>query len=435
MFESLGDRLQNALHKMKGYGRISEENIAEMMREIRLALLEADVNYKVVKEFTNIVKEKALGEEVRTSIKPGDLFVKIIKDELTSLLGTTMEPLHLTGKPAILMLVGLQGSGKTTTIGKLALYLRKKHAKKPLLVACDVYRPAAIDQLKQIGSQLDIPVYEEGKGNPVEISEHAITYAKENGYDYVLIDTAGRLHIDEALMEELDQIQRRVVPNETLLVIDSMMGQDAINVITGFHDQLPLTGVILTKLDGDTRGGVALSVRHLTNVPIKFIGISEKMDGLDAFDPERMAGRILGMGDIVSLVEKASEVIDEKEAEKAAKRMQQGKFDLEDFLNNMKQIKKLGPLENLLKMIPGASKMGLSNVNIDPKQLAHIEAIILSMTPSERRHPDIIKASRKTRIAKGSGLSVQEVNKLLTQFEQMKKMMKQFSNGNMKLPF
>ncbi len=435
MFESLGERLQNALSKIKGTGKITESNITDMMREIRLALLEADVNYTVVKEFTNNVKEKALGEEVQRSLKPGEVFVKIVKDELTALLGGEQKDLNLVGNPAILMLVGLQGSGKTTQIGKLSNMLRKKHAKKPLLVACDVYRPAAIDQLKQIGKQLNIEVYEEGKKDPVEIAEHAINYAKENKYDYVLIDTAGRLHIDEELMDELENIRKKVNPQEILLVIDSMMGQDAINVIEGFNNKLPLTGVILTKLDGDTRGGVALSVRHLTNVPIKFIGISEKMDGLDTFDPERMAGRILGMGDIVSLVEKVQSEIDEKEAEKAAKRMQSGKFDLEDFLSQMKQIKKLGPLENIIKLIPGASKMGLNNVQIDPKQMSHIEAIVLSMTPKERKNPDLIKASRKTRIAKGCGLSVQEVNKLLIQFDQMKKMMKQMSNGNMKLPF
>lgn len=435
MFESLGDRLQNVLHKIKGYGKITEDNISDMMREIRLALLEADVNYKVVKEFTNTVKEKALGEEVASSINPGDLFVKIVRDELVELLGGESKPLNLNGNPATLMLVGLQGSGKTTTIAKLANFLRKKHAKKPLLVACDVYRPAAIDQLKQLGKQLNIEVYEEGKNDPVEIAKNAINYAKENKYDYVLIDTAGRLHIDEQLMDELVNIKDSVKPDEILLVIDAMMGQDAINVITGFNDKLPLTGVVLTKLDGDTKGGVALSVRHLTNVPIKFIGVSEKLDGLDFFDPERAAGRILGMGDIVSLVEKATEAIDEKEAEKTAKRMQQGKFDLEDFLSTMKQIKKLGPLENLLKLLPGAKKMGISDLKIDPKQMAHIEAIVLSMTPKERRNPDIIKASRKTRIAAGSGTSVQEVNRLLQQFEQMKKMMKQMTNGNMKMPF
>ena len=435
MFENLGDRLQNALHKIKGYGKITEDNISDMMREIRLALLEADVNYTVVKEFTNTVKEKALGEEVISSINPGDLFVKIVKDELTELLGGESEPLNMKGNPAILMLVGLQGSGKTTTIAKLANFLRKKHSKKPLLVACDVYRPAAIDQLKQLGKQLNIEVYDEGKEDPVLIAEHAIDYAKKNNYDYVLIDTAGRLHIDEELMLELENIRTKVHPQEIMLVIDSMMGQDAINVITGFHDQLPLTGVVLTKLDGDTRGGVALSVRHLTHVPIKFIGVSEKLDGLDSFDPERMAGRILGMGDIISLVEKAEGAIDEKEAEKTAKRMQSGKFDLEDFLSTMKQVKKLGPLENLIKLIPGAKKLGLTNVKVDPKDMAHIEAIILSMTPQERRNPDIIKASRKSRIASGSGRSVQEVNKLLQQFDSMKKMMKQVTNGNMRLPF
>ena len=435
MFESLGDRLQNALHKIKGYGKITEDNIGEMMREIRLALLEADVNYKVVKEFTSHVKEKALGEEVRKSIKPGELFVKIVQDELTELLGGDSAPLNMSGNPAILMLVGLQGSGKTTTIGKLAQYLRKKEHKKPLLVAGDVYRPAAIDQLKQLGKQLNIEVYDEGKNDPVEISKHAISYAKEHQYDYVLIDTAGRLQIDEDLMVELENIYKAVHPQEVLLVIDSMMGQDAIHVIEGFNKRLSLTGVILTKLDGDTRGGVALSVRHLTNVPIKFVGVSEKMDGLDAFDPKRMANRILGMGDIVALVEKAEEAMDTEEAMKTAKKMQTGKFDLDDFLSTLKQMKKLGPLENLLKLLPGAKKMGLSQIKIPEKQLAHIEAIILSMTLEERKHPDIIKASRKTRISKGCGLSVQEVNKLLMQFEQMKKMMKQMQNGKMKLPF
>ena len=435
MFETLSDRLQNAIKNIKGYGKITEENIDSMVREVRLALLEADVNYKVVKEFTSVVREKALGEEVKKSLTPGEMFVGIIRDSLVELLGGVNTPLNLNGNPACLMLVGLQGSGKTTTIGKLANLLRKKHNKKPLLVACDVYRPAAIDQLKQIGKELNIEVYSEGKGNPVEISKNGIKYAKDNGYDYVLIDTAGRLQIDESLMDELDNIQKEVNPDETILVIDSMMGQDAINVITGFNSKIDLTGVILTKLDGDTRGGVALSVRHLTNVPIKFIGDSEKMDGISYFYPDRMASRILGMGDILSIVDKANEAIDEKEAEKSLKKMQKGKFDLEDFLSQMKQIKKLGPLENLLKLIPGASKMGLNNVNINPKDLAHIEAIILSMTPYERKHPEILKASRKERIAKGSGRNVMEVNRLLTQFEQSKKMMKMLSNGNMKLPF
>lgn len=435
MFENLGGRLQGVLHKAKGYGKITEDNIKEMMREIRLALLEADVNYQVVKEFTNTVKEKAMGEEVQKSIKPGELFVKIVQDELTELLGGEAKDVNLNGNPAILMLVGLQGSGKTTTAGKLSNLLRKKHSKKPLLVACDVYRPAAIDQLKQLGRELNIEVYDEGLNNPVETSKNAVKYAKENGFDYVIIDTAGRLHIDEELMDELKNINSEVKPQEILLVIDAMMGQDAINVITGFNDSLPLTGCILTKLDGDTRGGVALSVRHLTNVPIKLIGVSEKLDGLDSFDPERMAGRILGMGDIVSLVEKATEAIDQDEMMSTADKMIKGKFDLDDFLKTMKQIKKLGPLENIIKLLPGASKMGLNNVQIDPKQMARVEAIIYSMTPQERRHPEIIKASRKTRIAKGCGQSVSEVNKLLQQFDSMKQMMKQMTNGKMKMPF
>ena len=435
MFENLSDRLQNVVHKIKGYGKITEENISEMLREIRLSLLEADVNYKVVKEFTNKVKEKALGEEVNKSLSPGEVFVKIVKDELTELLGGESAPLEVTKNPTITMLVGLQGSGKTTTIGKLANFLRKSNKKKPLLVACDIYRPAAIDQLKQIGKELNIEVYSEGIKNPVEIVENAIKYANENKFDYILIDTAGRLHIDEELMSELENIIEVAHPHEILLVIDSMMGQDAINVITGFNDKLSLTGVILTKLDGDTRGGVALSVRHLTNVPIKFIGVSEKMDGLSEFHPDRMASRIIGMGDILSLVEKVESEIDEKEAMETYKKMTKGTFDLEDFLAQLNQIKKMGPLENLLKLLPGAKKMGLNNINIDPKQMAHIEAIILSMTPYERKNPDILKASRKQRIAKGSGTTVTDVNNLINQFEEMKKMMKMFQNSNFKLPF
>ena len=435
MFENLGDRLQNALNKIKGYGKITEDNIGEVTREIRLALLEADVNYKVVKEFINNVKEKALGEEVKKSLKPGEVFVKIVKDELVDLLGKEDEPLIIVKPLTILMMCGLQGSGKTTTTGKLALLLRKKYGMKPLMVACDVYRPAAIDQLKQLGKELNIEVYSEGKGNPVEIAKNAVNYAKENGYNYVLIDTAGRLHIDEELMEELQNINAEVNPNEILLVIDSMMGQDAVNVITGFNETLPLTGAVLTKLDGDTKGGAALSIRHLTNIPIKFIGVSEKMDGLEAFHPERMANRILDMGDLMSMIEKAEGVFDEDEALETAKKLQKGKFDLEDFLNQLHQIKKLGPLENLIKLIPGAKKMGLNNVNIDPKQMAHIEAIILSMTLEERRNPDILKASRKRRIASGSGRSVEEVNKLLKQFDQMKIMVKRMQSGNFKMPF
>jgi len=435
MFENLGDRLQSAVDKIKGYGKITEDNISDVVREIRLALLEADVNYVVVKEFISKVKDKALGEEVTKSLKPGEVFVKILKDELVELLGGEKADLYTGGNPSILMMAGLQGSGKTTTAGKLALLLRKKYNKKPLLVACDIYRPAAIDQLKQLGKELNIEVYDEGQNNPVEIATNAIKYAKENGFNYVLIDTAGRLHIDEKLMEELQNINEAVKPNEILLVIDSMTGQDAINVITGFNDKLPLTGAVLTKLDGDTRGGAALSIRHLTNIPIKFIGVSEKMDGLEEFYPERMATRILGMGDIMSMLEKAESVIDQDEAMEAAKKMQSGKFDLEDFLSQLKQIKKLGPLENLIKMIPGAKKMGLNDVKVNPKDMAHVEALILSMTPYERKHPECLKATRKQRIAKGSGRSVEELNRLLKQFEQMKVMMKQLKSGNLKLPF
>ena len=435
MFEYLGDRLSNAIKNIRGMGKITEENINDAIREIRMALLEADVNYQVVKEFVNIVKEKALGVEVTKSLKPDEVFIKIIKDELVSLLGDNYVPLETSKNPTIIMMVGLQGSGKTTTAGKIANYVRKKHHKKPLLVACDIYRPAAIEQLQTIGKGLDVPVFTKGKESPVSIIKDALEYAKENRLDYIIIDTAGRLQIDEELMQELKDISSEYHPHETLLVVDAMMGQDAINVITGFNDALSLTGAVLTKLDGNTKGGVALSIRHLTNIPIKFVGDSEKLDGLSEFYPERMAERILDMGDIMSIAEKVESVIDEQEAKDAARKMRSGKFDLEDFLNTLKQIKKLGPLENILKMLPQARKMGLNNVDINPKDMAHIEAIILSMTPKERKNPDIIKASRKQRIAKGSGRSVEEVNRLLNQFEDMKKMMKMVSSGNFKMPF
>ena len=431
MFEGLSERLQRVVSGIKSKGVINEDNISDIVREIRLCLLEADVNVKIVREFIDSVKEKALGEEVRKSIKPGDMFVKILKDELVSLLGGDQAPLELNHKPTIVMVVGLQGGGKTTTIGKIGNMVRKKHNKKPLFIACDVYRPAAIDQLKSIGKQLNIEVYEEGKGNPIEISKRGIEYAKNNGYDYILIDTAGRLQIDEKLMDELASIEREVKPHEELLVIDAMMGQDAINVITGFNDKLKLSGCVLTKMDGDTKGGVALSLRHLTNIPIKLIGDSEKLDGLSEFYPDRIANRILGDGDLLSIIEKTESELDQDEMMSAAKKMQKGKFDLEDFLKTSKQIKKLGPLENLIKLIPGASKMGLNNVNIDPKVMARTEAIILSMTPYERRNPDQIKASRKIRIAKGCGQKVEDVNILLKQFDQMKQMMKQM-NGKFK---
>lgn len=435
MFESLTEKLEKAVNKLKNNGTITEDNISEAMRDVRLALLDSDVNYKVVKEFTNKVKEKALGEEVKKSLKPGDVFLKILKDELLELLGDTNKELDLSSNPSVILLVGLQGTGKTTTVGKLGNLLRKKNSKKPLFVAADVYRPAAIDQLKQIGRELNIEVYEEGKKDAVKVAENGVLYAKEKGYDLVLIDTAGRLHVDDNLMDELKNIVEKTNPNEIILVIDAMIGQDAINVITGFNEKLKLTGTILTKMDGDTKGGVALCVKHLTNVPIKFIGTSEKLDGLDYFDPERMVSRILGNGDIMSIIEKAESVIDEKEAINTAKKIKQGKMDLEDFLTQLRQIKKLGPLENLIKLLPGARKMGLNNINIDQKQFARLEAIISSMTLKERKNPDIIKASRKQRIARGSGTTVQEVNKLLNQFEQMKKMMNMMKNGNFKMPF
>ena len=430
MFEYMGDRISNALKNIKGMGKITEENIGDAVREIRIALLEADVNYQVVKEFVSDVKTKALDAEVSKSLKPDEVFLKIVKDELVSLLGGDYVPLEVGGNPAVLMLVGLQGSGKTTTAGKLANYLRKKYNKKPLLVAGDIYRPAAIEQLKTIGKELNIPVFS-SKGSVLEIVSAAMEEAKINNNDYVIIDTAGRLQIDEDLMQELKDIANNFKIDEKILVIDGSMGQDAINVITGFNEALDLTGCILTKLDGNTKGGVALSVRHLTHIPIKFVGTSEKMDGLSEFYPERMAERILDMGDILEIVNKVEDVIDEDEAKKQAIKMKKGTYDLEDFLANLKQIKKLGPLENILKMLPQARKMGLNNVAIDPKDLAHVEAIISSMTIEERRKPEILKATRKQRIAKGSGRSVEEVNRLLKQFEMMKDMMKKMSNGNM----
>jgi signal recognition particle subunit SRP54 len=435
MFEYMGDRLSNAIKNIRGMGKITESNINDAIKEIRMALLEADVNYNVVKEFTNNVKEKALGSEVGKSLKPDEVFIKIVKDELVSLLGGDYVPLSTSEKFEVIMLCGLQGSGKTTTAGKLANMLRKKHNRKPLLIAGDIYRPAAIKQLQEIGASLNIPVFTEDKKKVLDIVNDGISYAKDNNYDYVIVDTAGRLQIDEDLMNELKEISSNVSLNEIILVIDAMMGQDAINVITGFNDALKLTGCILTKLDGNTKGGVALSLRHLTNVPIKFVGDSEKMDGISEFYPERMAERILDMGDILSIAEKVEGIVSEDDAKVQAEKMKKGTYDLEDFLTNLKQIKKLGPLENILKMLPGARNMGLSDISVNPKDMAHIEAIILSMTPYERRHPEVLKATRKQRIAKGSGRTVEEVNRLLKQFEMMKDMMKNLNNGKMKLPF
>ena len=436
MFEYMGDRLSNAIKNIKGLGKITEDNINDAVKEIRLALLEADVNYTVVKEFINNIKEKALGLEVSQKVNPDEMFIKLIKDELVNLLGVNYTPLVTDKSFCSLMLVGLQGSGKTTTAGKLANYLRKKHSKKVLLIAADVYRPAAIDQLVTLGKQLDIPVYKESDSKDVlSIVNNGMKYAKDNGCNYVIIDTAGRLQIDDELMDELDSISKAIQLDEKLLVVDAMMGQDAINVINGFNDKLNLTGAIITKLDGNTKGGVSLSIKHLTGLPIKFAGDSEKLDGLSEFYPERMAERILDMGDIWAIANKVEGLIDENDAKEQAARMKSGKFDLEDFLKALNQIKKMGPLENLLKLMPGARKMGLNNISIDKKQFDGVEAIILSMTKEERRNPEILKASRKIRIAKGSGKSVEEINRLLKQFEEMKKMMKTFSNGNMKLPF
>ncbi len=435
MFEYMGDRISNAIKNIRGLGKITEENINDAMKEIRMALLEADVNYTVVKEFVSKVKEKALGAEVGKSLKPDEVFIKIVKDELVELLGGEYTPLDIKENFEVIMLCGLQGSGKTTTAGKLANLLRKKHHRKPLLIAGDIYRPAAIEQLKDIGASLNIPVFTEEKKAVLEIVQDGIDYAHKNNLDYVIIDTAGRLQIDESLMQELKDIETNVNLNEIILVIDAMMGQDAINVITGFNESLQLTGCILTKMDGDTKGGVALSLRHLTNVPIKFVGDSEKMDGLSEFYPVRMAERILDMGDILSIAEKVEGIVSEEDAKEQALKMKQGTFDLEDFLKTFKQIKKLGPLENIIKMLPQARSMGLNNISIDPKEMAHVEAIILSMTPYERRHPECLKATRKQRIAKGSGRSVEEVNRLLKQFDMMKTMMKSMSNGKMKMPF
>lgn len=428
-FETLSERLQSALKSVTRKGKLTEKDVDVMMREVRLALLEADVNIKVVREFIKEVKEKAIGETVLKSLTPGQQVIKIVNEELTKLMGENAAELNFGHtKPAVFMMVGLQGAGKTTHTGKLSTYLRKKEKKNPLLVACDVYRPAAVDQLKTIGKQLNIPVFEKGTSmNPVDISNEAMAYARENGHDLVIIDTAGRLHIDEQLMDELKDIKALVKPQEILLVVDAMTGQDAVNVAQSFHEQLDLTGVILTKLDGDTRGGAALSIRKITNVPIKFMGMGEKLDTLEVFHPERMASRILGMGDVMTLIERAQENFDEEESMKLADKMMNATYDFNDFLKQMKQMKKLGAFEDILKLIPGVGNQ-LKDINIDPKQMARVEAIIYSMTEQERKNPDLINASRKNRIAKGCGCDIAEVNRLIKQFTDMRKMMKKFSN-------
>ncbi|KAB8138711.1 signal recognition particle protein [Gracilibacillus oryzae] len=430
-FEGLADRLQNTIQKIKGKGKVTEQDVKEMTREVRLALLEADVNFKVVKDFIKKVKERAVGEEVMESLTPGQQVIKIVKEELSALMGGDESRIAVADRPpTVIMMVGLQGAGKTTTTGKLANLLRKKYNRKPLLVAADIYRPAAIDQLETLGKQLDMPVYSAGTDiSPVEIVNQAMAKAKEEHLDYVLIDTAGRLHIDGDLMDELIQIKSNVKPNEIFLVVDAMTGQDAVNVAESFNEQLDVSGVILTKLDGDTRGGAALSIKAVTEKPIKFAGMGEKLDQLEVFHPERMASRILGMGDVLSLIEKAQENVDEKRAKELEEKMRSASFTFDDFLEQMGQVRKMGPLDELLDMIPGSNKMkGLKNVEIDEKQISHVEAVIQSMTAEERQDPSIMNAGRKKRIAKGSGRSVSEVNRLLKQFDEMKKMMKQMTN-------
>ncbi|MGB0186012.1 MAG: signal recognition particle protein [Flavobacteriaceae bacterium] len=429
MFNSLSEKLDKALHVLKGHGSITEINVAETLKEVRRALLDADVNYKIAKEFTNSVKEKALGQNVLTTLQPGQLMVKIVKDELTELMGGDAEGINLSAKPSVILMSGLQGSGKTTFSGKLAQFLKTKKSKKPMLVACDVYRPAAIDQLHIVGEQVGAKVYSDpGNNDPVAIAKAGIAEAKSNGCDVVIVDTAGRLAVDQEMMTEIANIHKAVSPQETLFVVDAMTGQDAVNTAKAFNDILNFDGVILTKLDGDTRGGAAISIKSVVNKPIKFIGTGEKMEAIDVFYPARMADRILGMGDVVSLVERAQEQFDEQEARKIQKKIAKNQFGFDDFLKQIQQIKKMGNMKDLMGMIPGMGKM-MKDVDIDDDAFKHIEAIIHSMTPKERSNPSIINASRKKRIGSGSGTSVQEVNKLMKQFNQMSKMMKMMQGG------
>lgn len=424
MFENLSEKLERSFKLLKGQGRITEINVAETLKEVRRALLDADVNYKVAKQFTDTVKAKALGQNVINAIKPGELMVKIVHDELTTLMGGDTAPVNLSGNPTVILMSGLQGSGKTTMSGKLAEKLKSEKAKRPLLVAGDVYRPAAIEQLKVLGEQIGVPVYtEEGNKNPVEIAENAIRHAKANHFDLVIVDTAGRLAVDEAMMKEIEAIKKAIKPQETLFVVDSMTGQDAVNTAKEFNDRLDFDGVVLTKLDGDTRGGAALSIRTVVTKPIKFVGTGEKLDALDYFHPSRMADRILGMGDIVSLVEKAQQQFDEKEARELQRKIAKNQFNFNDFLNQIQQIKKMGNLKELASMIPGVGK-AIKDLDIDDDAFKGIEAIIRSMTEQERVNPEIINGSRRQRIARGSGTTIQEVNRLLKQFEDTRKMMK-----------
>ncbi|MBF2480285.1 signal recognition particle protein [Listeria seeligeri] len=448
-FEGLAGRLQETMNKIRGKGKVNEADVKEMMREVRLALLEADVNFKVVKQFIKTVSERAVGTDVMKSLTPGQQVIKIVQEELTNLMGGEESKIGTADRPpTVIMMVGLQGAGKTTTSGKLANLLRKKYNRKPLLVAADIYRPAAIKQLETLGKQLDMPVFSlDDQVSPVEIAKQAIEKAKEDHLDYVIIDTAGRLHIDETLMDELKQVKEIANPTEILLVVDSMTGQDAVNVAESFNEQLEITGVVLTKLDGDTRGGAALSIRSVTGKPIKFVATGEKMEAIETFHPDRMASRILGMGDVLSLIEKAQTDVDTEKMKAMEQKMKDNSMTLDDFLDQLQQVKQMGPLDELLKMMPGAGKMkGLDNMQVDDKQLGHIEAIIKSMTKNEKDNPDIINASRRKRIARGSGRPIQEINRLLKQFNEMKKMMKQMTGGgkgkkgknpfgNFKMPF
>jgi len=427
-FEGLSEKLNNAFKKLRSKGRLTENDVKEAMREVRLALLEADVNFKVVKDFVKTVTEKAIGSDILESLTPAQQVIKIVNDELCNLMGGSQSRVHMANRPpTVIMFVGLQGAGKTTNIAKLAGWFKKKDGRRPLLCACDVYRPAAVQQLKIVGEQLGIPVYEEGQGDPIAIAQHAFEHARAHGNDLLLLDTAGRLHIDETLMDELKNIKSAVKPHEIMLVVDGMTGQDAVNAASAFNDALGIDSVLMTKLDGDARGGAALSIKAVTGKPIKFVGMGEKLDAIEPFYPDRMASRILGMGDVLTLVEKAQDAFDEKQAAELEKKMRSGKMNLNDFLDQLKQVQNMGSIQDVLGMVPGIDKKAIQNAKVDEKAFSRLEAIILSMTPEERAKPDIIKYSRKKRIAAGCGMKIEDVNRLLKQFDQMQRMMKQFS--------